>query len=301
MEKSGSNLIKLNQHDVKIMLQDRILNPTKYLNKPLLLWRANFNDGILRQVFFNFDPHVAALFKHQSDKQQNGKEEAALPRWVPVKLDSLNNNIFSLPVKDLNRVYCFILELSDINLISPPTYGEYSDFINSDWLIRIQEMVKAPIVVFLPFIEQPRAFKEYCQYIFTPDFGEWKETLAASRRSLIRHLVGFLESSVSENERDYRWYWFFQKQKDGSGSSGSSSLSRKTGCDFPSCWDLGINNLIRRYTPPMAQIPKDYIPKKPVRISEIATSEFKNFFNKGISEDVIEDFRNYLIKHNVEL
>ena len=51
----------------------------------------------------------------------------------------------------------------------------------------------------------------------------------------------------------------------------------------------------------MAQRPKNYVPPKPVKISQIPVDMFKAFFKEGISEDVIEDFRNYLIEHNVEI
>lgn len=253
MEKTGSNLIKITQQDVKIMLQERILNPTKYIDKPLLIWRGNFADGILRRVFFNFEPHVAALFKCQSDKQ-----EAALPRWVLMKLDRLNNKFF-LSEKDSNRVLCFMLTLPDQNRLSPLTYEQYSDFINTDWLNRLQNRVKAPIVVYLPFIERPEAFEGYDQYVFTPDFDDWKESFSGSNQ-LINHLVGFLDSSEKEEERDYRWFWYFQRQKEG-----QSSSDLRTGCDFPSCWEDGIGTLIRRYNLPMAQIPKGYIPRKPTK------------------------------------
>lgn len=63
----------------------------------------------------------------------------------------------------------------------------------------------------------------------------------------------------------------------------------------------GIGNLRRHFILPITQIPKNYIPPKPTKISEIPVEDFKAFFNVGISGDVIEDFRNYLIEHNVEI
>lgn len=294
MEKTGSNLIKIDQHDVKIMLQDRILNPKDYIDKPILLWRGNFDDGILWGVSFRFDPHVRTLIK-------NGGDDVACPKWVQLKLDSLNASGFSLPERDSNRTFYYIFSLPDQNLATPPTYEEYSDFINTDWLIRVQERTKSPIVVFLPFIEQPDAFKGYSQYVFTPDYNQWKETQAGCKRQLIKCLVGFLDSSVSEEERNYRWFQYFQRQKAGMDGSDLNCQFRGSGCDFPSCWDDGIDSLIRRYHLPMSQIPKGYIPRKPVKVSEISASEFKAFFNKGISEDVIKDFRTYLVEHKAEI
>lgn len=215
MDKSGSNLIGINQHDLKIMLQERILSPKEYVDKPLLTWRANFNDGIItKQVFLNFKPHLAALFKQLSEKKQGGGEEVAVPSLLLVKLDKIDDKRFFFPSADLNRVFCFMFELPNPISNTPPSYEEYSECINTDWLIKAQEWLKAPIVVFLPFLEQPKAFKDYTQYVFTPDYNEWKETLVISKRQLIKHFAGFLDSSGSEKERNYRWYWYFERLKE---------------------------------------------------------------------------------------
>lgn len=69
----------------------------------------------------------------------------------------------------------------------------------------------------------------------------------------------------------------------------------------PSCWIEGIWNLRGYFNIPMAQRPKNYVPPKPVKISQIPVDMFKAFFKERISEDVIEDFRNYLIEQNAEI
>ena len=43
-EHSDSNLTKVNQHDIKALLEERILNPKKYADKPVLIWRGCFSD-----------------------------------------------------------------------------------------------------------------------------------------------------------------------------------------------------------------------------------------------------------------
>lgn len=50
MESSESSLIKVTQHEVKEMLEKRVLNPKKYIDKPLLIWRGYFEDGIQREL-----------------------------------------------------------------------------------------------------------------------------------------------------------------------------------------------------------------------------------------------------------
>ena len=325
MENSDNNLIKVNQHDIKSMLEERILHPRKYADKPLLIWRGYFEDNIQREVFSNIDPQIEELMhkpkqhslnSNDDDRIHMGKEEVAIPRWINLKLYNLRNNAFFMPDKGSNpfRVFCFFFGLSEEDIVKPslineysgiinkpPLYKEYSGIINKKWLIREKDCLKAPLVVYLPFVEEPEAFKGYDQYVFIPDFDEWKEENSKSQNLLIKHLIEFLESYESEEERNYRWYWYFQRQKNDESSSDLKSHFKGSGCDFPSCWRDGFFNLKRRFNIPMAQIPKNYIPPKPVKISEIPVDEFKAFFNVGISEDVVDDFRKYLIEHNVEI
>lgn len=303
------NLTKVNQHDIKAMLEERILNPKKYVDKPLLIWRGYFEDGIQEKVFFNIDPQIRdrmhKQFRERKERQKQPprEDDVALTKKVFIELDNLNENRFFFPDKGLifNRVFCFILEFPDKDHIDAISYEEYSGLINTDWLMREQEVLNAPIVVYLPFLEEPEAFKGYDQYVFIPDFDEWKEENSKYQNPLIGHLISFLESYENEEERNYRWYWYFQRLQKEECSTDLKSHFEGKGCDFPSCWRDGIWNLRSRFNIPMAQIPKNYIPPKPVKISEIPVDEFKTFFNKGISEDVVEDFRKYLIDHNVEI
>ena len=308
-EHSGTNLTKVNQHEIKALLEERILNPKKYTDRPLLIWRGYFEDGIQDKVFFNIDPQIRERmhkqFRERKEpyKQPPREEDVALTRKVFIELDNLNENRFFFPDKELNlkRFFCFILEFPDKNHINDLHYEQYSGLINTDWLMKELEWLNAPIVVYLPFIEQPEAFKGFDQYVFNPDYDEWKEENLKYEEPLIKHLIGFLENSGGEEERNYRWYWYFQRQKNGENSSELKSHFEGNGCPFPSCWMDGIWNLRGHFNIPMAQIPKNYIPPKPVKISEIPVDEFKAFFNVGISEDVVDDFRKYLIEYNVEV
>ena len=312
MENSVDNLRTVNELDIKTMLEERILHPKEYVDKPLLIWRGYFEDGIQDNVFVNIDPQIRDRMRKQFREFRERKERykqpprekyVALTRKVLIELDNLNENRFFFPDKEynLNRVYCFILKFPDKDYINAISYEEYSGLINTDWLMKEQEWLNDPIVVYLPFIEQPKAFKGYDQCVFIPDFDEWKEENSKYQNPLLKHLIDFLESSESEEVRNYRWYWYFQRLQREECSTDLKSNFKGRGCDFPSCWIEGIWNLRRRFNIPMAQIPKNYIPPKPVKISEIPVDKFKAFFNVGISEDVVEDFRNYLIEHNVEI
>ena len=308
-EYSDSNLIKVNQRDIKEMLEERILNPKKYLDKPMLIWRGYYEDGIQDDVFSNIDPQIRErmrnLFRERKerDKQLPREDDVALIRKVFLELDNFNETSFFFPDKELNlkRVFCFILEFSDQIPLSLRLYEKFSVGINKDWIIKEQEWLNGPIVVYLPFLEEPEAFKGYDQYVFTPDFEEWKEEFSEYKNPLINHLIRFLETYKSKEERDYRWFWYFQRLQKEECSTDLKSNFKGSGCDFPSCWIEGVWNVRDYFNIPMAQRPKNYVPPKPVKISEIPVDLFKSFFNEGISEDVVEDFRNYLIEHNAEI
>lgn len=301
MERSGSNLIKINQCDLKIILEERIINPKKFLDKPLLIWRCYFDDDIQLRVFFNLDRTIWSRMKQQGGNPQNGEAALAQLKWKTVYLDKLKDYRFSPPSKDLIWFFCFILKFSFHKLPSQLTYDKYSDCINSDWLLKKQECLNGPIVVYLPFIEQPEVFKGYDQCVFTPDFDAWKNNYANAKFPLIKPLMDYIESHINEEESQYYWYWYFERQKNIGSSADLKCRFDGNGCDFPSSWMAGMDNLMRRFIPPLAQIPKNYIPRKPIKISEIPEDEFKAFFNEGISEDLIEDFRNYLIAHDAEV
>ena len=192
-----SNLIKVNQHDLKAMLEERILNPKSYADKPLLIWRSYFEDGIQDNVFFNIDPQIRdrmhKQFRERKEryKQPPREEDVALTRKVFIELDNLNENRFFFPDKglNLNKVFCFILEFPDHNQVNTISYEKYSNLINTDWLSRELKWLNAPIVVYLPFIEQPETFKGYDQCVFTPDFDEWKEENSKYPTLLRKHLI----------------------------------------------------------------------------------------------------------------
>ena len=289
-EHSDGNLIKVNQHDIKALLEERVLNPKKYADRPLLIWRSYFEDDIQRKVFFDFEPRIKELIHKQQQYFLNsndgrihmGKDEVAIPRWITLNLYNLRDNAYFLPDKgsNTNRVFCFFFDFPEEDLVKPPLYKKYSDIINSDWLIREKEFLNSPLVVYLPFLEEPEAFKGYDQCVFTPDFEQWKENFSDIQVPLIKHLIWFLESSKSKEERNYRWYWYFQRLQTEECSTDLKSNFKGSGCDFPSCWIEGIWNLRGHFILPMAQIPKNYIPPKPTKISEIPMEEFKAFFKE---------------------
>ena len=46
------------------------------------------------------------------------------------------------------------------------------------WLIKVQEGINAPIVVYFPFLPHSESFKGFDQYVFSADYDERKEKLS---------------------------------------------------------------------------------------------------------------------------
>ncbi len=44
------NLKPIDQTGIKALIKERIENPQKYVNTPLIIWRAPYNDGIQERI-----------------------------------------------------------------------------------------------------------------------------------------------------------------------------------------------------------------------------------------------------------
>ena len=281
------------QKHISELFKERFDNPESFTDKPLIIWRSNLYDG----VHWSLSKIMSECYK------EDKKEKDYHPALRKLHFNILKENGIGVRCinPQVNKICVVYVDIEDIETNAPISFETYSSLITIDWLKRLNKEFGVPIILHLPFIEHPEAFEGVSQYIFKPDYNEWKEDNLRPNQDLFLHLIGFLESAKNKKERDYRWYWYFQRQLENENSSDSKFYFEKSGCDFPSCWMWGLYKLKRNFILPMAQIPKNYIPPKPTKISEIPTDEFKGFFNKGISDDLIEDFRNYLIDHNVEI
>ena len=289
-----SRLPIIDQNQILDLYKERFDNPDAYVDRPLIIWRSNINDG----VELDFDDIISECNK---DKE---KEEHIYPALRKLYIKYLKDNGIGVShtINPLVHKVCVVyFDISDLETDHPISFEAYSNLITKEWLKRLNDEIKVPIILHLPFVEFPDAFEGYSRYVFKPDFDEWKEEISEYRIPLFKHLIEFLESSSSEEERFYRWYWYFQRQECNEDSSDSKYPFVGSGCDFPSSWMEGLDKIRRHFILPMAQIPKNYIPPKPTKISEISTVEFRDFLKEGISEDVVEDFRKYLIQHDAEI
>lgn len=284
----------INQNNIIPLYKERFDNPETYADKPLIIWRSILNDDVELSMH-------EIISECNKGKKREDYNYMALRRLGVNRIKDTGFGIAHTIKPEIHKICVVYFDIANNETNGSVSFEEYSDWFTKDRLKKLNEEIGVPVILHLPFIEKPDSFSGYSQYVFNPDFNEWKEELSKYDQPLLTHLIGFLESFESEEDRDYRWYWYFQRQRETDNSSDLKRSFKGNGCDFPSCWIEGIYKLRGRFILPMAQIPKNYIPPKPVKISEIPVEEFKTFFKEGISEDVIEEFRNYLIEHNVEI
>ena len=285
-------LQSVDQKEIGRFYKDLLENPEAYAERPVVIWKSYFQDGILFPILHHIN------LEHYKERKRDD--------WKILGLKCLH--LQSLNTKDLNDSFnpgrhkgCVAyVDIPDDKFQDPEPFDFNPLSLIFDWLKKITKTAKVPVILHLPFIEHPEAFQgmDVNQYIYHPDFEEWKRREINSNNPLVNLLIGFLDSSASILERDYRWYGYFHRSPDRKPESDNQDLQKGTGCDFPSCWMEGVHKLRRFIHLPMAQIPKNYKPRKDIRISEMSTEKFKSFFSDGISDDLIEKFRNYLIEHH---
>ena len=282
-------LPSVDQKEIGRFYKDLLEKPEVYAERPVVIWKSYFEDGILFPIL-----HRVSL-DHNKVRKREEREILSLKCLHLQLLKNKNVKDFFNP--DSHKGCVLYVEIPEDSFQNPESFDFNSASLISDWLKKIMETAKVPVILHLPFIEHPEAFQgmDVNQYIYHPDFEEWKRREINSNNPLVNLLIGFLDSSASILERDYRWYWYFHRSPDRKPEADNQDLHNGTGCDFPSCWMEGVHKLRRFIHLPMAQIPKNYKPCKDIRISEIPIETFKSFFDKGISEDLIQVFRDYLM------
>ena len=282
-------LPSVDQKEIGRLYKDLLEKREVYVERPMVIWKSYFQDGILFPILHRVN------LEHNKDRKKEDRKILGLkclhlePQKDKEVIDIFNPS---------NHKGCVLyVDIPEDSFQNPePLDADFSSLV-FQWLKKITETAKVPVILHLPFIEYPEAFEglDVTLYVYHPDFEEWKRTESKSKNPMVNRLIGFLDSAGSKQEKDYRWYWYFHRSPDRKPEADNQDLHTGTGCDFPSCWMNGVHKLWRYLYPPMAQIPKNLKPRKNIRISEIPLDTFKSFFNKGISDDLIQSFRDYLI------
>lgn len=285
-------LPRIDQNEIGKIYKKILETRELYVEKPIVIWRSYFKDGILY-------PKLQEI--REAHNKNRKKEEKEYFRIIGLEVKAFKDKDFEVSLNPEKYKACVIyIDIPQEELQNPhPFDTDLGKFI-SEWLKKIRATLKVPMILHLPYIEHPDTLEgiEVRQYIFNPNYEEWKKSELNPNYVFDILLLGFLDSFKSHQEKDYSWYWYFHRSPDWKPEWYIQTLHEGTGCNFPSCWSDGLHNLRWNIYLPMAQIPKNYKPRKDILISEMSTEKFKSFFADGISYDLIEKFRNYLIEHH---
>lgn len=265
------NLKTISQSRIKELLKQRLENPEKFVDKPLVIWRSYFYDGII--------DHIAWETRSEYNKGKP-KEEW---KWFCADPKRINKEKLS---------FCIL------------SFDEDDDKIRENYS-------ELPMVLFVPFDDNDGEIRNTYQnaeeYLYQPDFKELEQQLL-KMKGVPNFLVDFLKAKSDDNERlevekvkslgsedqdklinhqlmkfsegesTYRWYNYFNY----------SGKGRRKGCDFPSCWFETFRKL---------KIALKLTRQE--KFSTLSDLDFKYSFSHRISDDLKEEFRNYIIQNNL--
>lgn len=285
-----TNLKNIDQQGVKSLLRERLEHPGLYADKPLIIWRANLRDGIMSGI-------IREVFREYNDSKPTDKQ-----RWyVQTSLgegEFLNDDTTR---SDFACEYCrhrgnkypigmYVIEpiyaMRDYES-SPHNYAnreKYHSAINTRRFEGIDLQAGVPVVVFMDYIndddvdhEMPEYYPDAEHYMFCPDYEQF-ENWAVANKALPRFVLDFIRGDGNIDGITYRWYNYYNN---------SYFCNTRKGCDSPGRWMIALDRLA-------GEMKESNMTK----LSEMDDLIFRKSFPKGISEDVIDEFRQYVLKHD---
>ena len=278
---------RIDQNEIGKIYKKLLETRELYVEKPIVIWSSYFKDGILY-------PKLEEI--NQAYNKDRKKEEKEYFRVKGLEVKALKDKNFEVSLNQEKHKAClFYIEIPEKELQNPQPFDADLGIFISEWLKKITATSKVPVILHLPYIEHADTFAgiETTQYVYNPDYEEWKKSEMENNNIFVNLLFGFLDTFKDIDDNDYSWNWYFHRNP----TDGDEGVD----CDFPCCWLDGLYNLRRYLYLPMAQISKNYKPREDILISEMSLEKFKSFFKDGISDDLIEKFRNYLIEHHNRL
>lgn len=198
----------VSQSGVKELLRKRLQAFSEYIDRPLIIWRSHYYDGIQERL-------VKEVLKERN---------SGLPReeWKGVLVN---------PKTARKERLAFV---------AVDTLADYEKTLdNFDGI---------PMVVYAAVPSPDESiladFPNAEQYVFTPDYKEWAEWYVANSKS-DRFLLDFIEHGAGGNIEDitYRWYNYFNAGCKRRLIVNGVKPDENTGCDYPSCWKLALSRL----------------------------------------------------------
>ena len=275
-----AELKTISQSGIRKLLKERLENPKKYVDTPLLIWRSDFRDGIqdslLRNVLHNYN-------EGKEKDEQKWFLSSLLGEENQTKHDFSVNHIIETEKKHLLGIYVLepIFAPLDYN---QNDYEKYIEVINHRKFGDIKMIDGVPVVAYMchdyDWFETPEVFPDAEQYIFEPDFEEWAQSLPENKRFLadfVRKSTTPNSTPLTNDELEYRWYNYFN----------TNHQELREGCNYPQCWYEALRRL--RMEKKLSRLD---------RFSEIDEQDFITAFS-GISYDLAKEFREYIVKNNL--
>lgn len=268
------NINKIDQTQLKTLLRERVGNPTKFLNRPLVIWRSNWDDGIQERILQEVFSEINNL---DDTAKQKWYRHTLLGEEAQIKYDLTESTEFGY---DDKMASVGLLAVDPLFLTldykeDPKNLKNYCSLINNRKWKDIEVMDNVPVVVYMCHpdkeLEKPELYPTAEQYVFEPDFDEWAHW-AVQNEKCPKLLIDFIRGNGDKEGIRYRWYNFFNNQD----PEGKKHI---TGCEFPKKWHYVFREL------------KDY-----PSIKEMTEDDLYNVIdlNGGMSKDVKEDLKQYI-------
>lgn len=273
-------LKRINQQGIKSLLKDRLENPAKYRDIPLIIWRSNLDDGIQEEILYEvFDEYNQG----RSEKERKWYRRTFLGGDYQTEHDLSNPHEF----RSSNDRSKFGVHQVGILAVDPLYMSRdykrdassplrYQSLLNHRRWEDIKIQFDAPVVAYMLFtgkeFETPEKYPNAEQYVFEPDFEQWADW-ALSNNIVPQFIIDFIRGDGNRDGITYRWYNIFNMQKDDTNAT-------PKGVVYPKKW---YKVLIRNSA---ADGTTKFVIRK-VRLAD------------GISSDVADQFKKYIADLNI--
>ncbi len=176
---------------IKALIKERIKNPQKYVNTPLIIWRADIRDevheDILRDIFNEYNGEKSGRsrkwYKIASIHQlPSTKADIMFDMLSNPFVDKNNNKPYQGPVsvyagfdskRDTHEIGLFVIDpvLASLDYSrNPELLPKYHSVINSRKWGNMRLLADVPVVAYMcisePWFETPEVYADAEQYIF---------------------------------------------------------------------------------------------------------------------------------------
>lgn len=268
-----SEIKSIDQKDIKKLLKERLAEPEKYLDKALIIWRSNIDDGIQMRIL------EEACREYNQDKPLDQKKWFAISPWKDLAITFRRDNIVT---EDDGVCKLGLAVIDPVGAAlefktNPDSLKQFIAVLNNPSSLGESAV---PVVAYMAYhndwFETPDLYPNSEQYVFTPDFEEWAEW-AEGPGKFPRQIIDFIKGDGEKDGIIYRWYNFFNVDP--------SVLSGRPGCNFPKHW-----NRIRK------ELNLELKSNELKSIEDLTQEQLNEIvkLNSGISDDVKNDFCAFL-------